>query len=128
MFTGGVRLLLEAVQNIDRFLKLGDVHHPEPAIVEIDDDFLRSSTHIVERLPAIRFQSDLNLSKLAPRLSTSIRSENVIILDRQGSNAGGPTYVPSATPPVGLDPTVSTEVSMDRGIGDQEIRIEDIPF
>jgi hypothetical protein len=29
---------LEAVKHIDRFRKFGHVHHPEPAIVEIDDE------------------------------------------------------------------------------------------
>ena len=59
---------------------------------------------------------------------TEIVAENVIILDRQGSATGGQTYVPTTSAPAGLDPVTSSEVSMDRGIGDQEIRIEDIPF
>ncbi|MCC7357531.1 single-stranded DNA-binding protein [Candidatus Uhrbacteria bacterium] len=59
---------------------------------------------------------------------TEIVAENVIILDRQGSGSG-PNYVPTSTASsIGLDTMSSTNASIDRGIGDQEIRIEDIPF
>ena len=61
---------------------------------------------------------------------TEIVAENVIILDRQGSTGTAPTYAPlSSTPPVGIDAASSSDTPpLDRGIGDQEIRIEDIPF
>ena len=34
----GLRLLLEAVQHVNRFLELGDVHHPEDALGIADAD------------------------------------------------------------------------------------------
>lgn len=57
---------------------------------------------------------------------TEIVAESIIILDRPpaGSAAAGastPTYTQPA-------PAASNEPAMDKGMGDQEIRLEDIPF
>ncbi len=53
---------------------------------------------------------------------TEIVAENMIMLDRgTGAPGAGPSYTPT---PNGSTP----EPVMDKGIGDQEIRIEDIPF
>lgn len=56
------------------------------------------------------------------RNRTEIIAENMIMLDR------GPTTgsAPSSRPP--SEPTVTPTPSLDKGVGDQEIRIEDIPF
>ncbi len=57
------------------------------------------------------------------RRRTEIVAENVIMLDRPqggGSGSGQPSYVPASS----SAPSQSTESSM----GDQEIRVEDIPF
>lgn len=62
---------------------------------------------------------------------TEIVAENVIILDRQGGNASGGTqnYVPTTTSSAPSFEAPSSDTGpLDRGIGDQEIRIEDIPF
>lgn len=63
----------------------------------------------------------------AKKSRTEIVAENMIMLDRApaGGQTGavaagqGPSYVPTPSP----EPP-----AMDKGIGDQEIRIEDIPF
>lgn len=68
----------------------------------------------------------------AKRRTTEIILENMIMLDRGGSMGGGsaanmpmePTLeaIPSPAGPSSASP------AMDKGMGDQEIRIEDIPF
>ncbi len=61
----------------------------------------------------------------AKKTRTEIIADNMIMLDRApagGSPAQSPSYVP--TPPS----APSTEPAVDKGIGGQEIRIEDIPF
>lgn len=64
------------------------------------------------------------------RQRTEIVAENMIMLDRGsaspvGSNpSAGPTVVPvmpSSVPPAAVS-------ALDKGLGDQEIRVEDIPF
>ncbi len=59
------------------------------------------------------------------RRTTEIVADNMIMLDRAGAPAPGgpaPTGIPSPAAPAQSEPTI------DKGIGDQEIRIEDIPF
>ena len=54
------------------------------------------------------------------RQRTEIVAESMIMLERGGGPAGA--GVPS------IEPTSSPMPTMDQGIGDQEIRVEDIPF
>lgn len=56
------------------------------------------------------------------RSRTEIVAENMIMLDR----AGAPGSAPRSNEPT-VTPT-SPSPSVDKGVGDQEIRIEDIPF
>jgi single-strand DNA-binding protein len=58
----------------------------------------------------------------AKRTRTEIVAENMIMLDRGGAPSAGPR---PSTPTA--EPTV-TEPQVDKGVGDQEIRLEDIPF
>jgi single-strand DNA-binding protein len=61
------------------------------------------------------------------RTRTEIVAENMIMLDRGGAtSAGGSSYQPTSLPPASSSPT--SVPTIDRGVGDQEIRIEDIPF
>lgn len=61
----------------------------------------------------------------AKRTRTEIVAENMIMLDRGGAPmSGSPSYSPMPSSPTA--PTSTPEV--DHGVGDQEIRIEDIPF
>ena len=57
------------------------------------------------------------------RMRTEIVADNMIMLDRGGapSNNTGYTPAPAASAP-------ASTPAIDRGVGDQEIRIEDIPF
>ncbi|MBI5654225.1 single-stranded DNA-binding protein [Candidatus Uhrbacteria bacterium] len=55
----------------------------------------------------------------AKKQRTEIVAENMIILDRAG--AGG-------APAAGQPPAPSSPSKIDQGVGDQEIRVEDIPF
>lgn len=62
----------------------------------------------------------------AKRNRTEIVAENMIILDRKdGSSA---PRVVSATPAPTVTPSTSQAPAIDKGMGDQEIRLEDIPF
>ena len=58
------------------------------------------------------------------RMRTEIVAENMIMLDRGGAPSGGSSY--ASNTPAASAPTSSPVI--DRGVGDQEIRIEDIPF
>lgn len=65
------------------------------------------------------------------RSRTEITAENVILLDRPGANAGAGATAPSAgspEPSIVPIPTSPQDGGMDKGVGEQEIRIEDIPF
>lgn len=55
----------------------------------------------------------------AKKQRTEIVAENMIILDR----AGG-----AAAAPAGQTPAPASPSKIDQGVGDQEIRVEDIPF
>jgi hypothetical protein len=81
MLTGCVRFLPEAMQHINGLREFGQVHHPEPAIIKVDNDFSGPRANIIERLPAIRFQARLHLAKLMARFPAGVRSEDVIVLD-----------------------------------------------
>lgn len=60
------------------------------------------------------------------RTRTEIVAENMIMLDRGGSpSSGGPTYSPTSSPSSANNASSS---NIDRGVGEEEIRIEDIPF
>ncbi len=64
----------------------------------------------------------------AKKRSTEIVLDNMIMLDRGGSPSGNvPSTSPSPLEPT-LDPLPPSGDSLDKGMGDQEIRIEDIPF
>lgn len=69
----------------------------------------------------------------AKRNRTEIVAENMIILDR--APQGGQPVTRSPQPVTGGEPTVepiaspsSAPPAMDKGMGEQEIRVEDIPF
>lgn len=55
------------------------------------------------------------------RQRTEIVAENMIILDKAGQSASAPILEPTLSTPV-------NDTSIDAGVGDQEIRVEDIPF
>ena len=57
---------------------------------------------------------------------TEIVAENMIMLDRGGQPGGAQAYTPSTPSPQPQSQPSSSPV--DHGVGDQEIRIEDIPF
>lgn len=60
------------------------------------------------------------------RRTTEIVAENLILLDRATGTPGGAPRSPNEPT---LDPVPAAEGDVvDRGIGDQEIRVEDIPF
>jgi single-strand DNA-binding protein len=61
----------------------------------------------------------------AKRTRTEIVAENMIMLDRGGAPGAGPR--PSSSSPA-PEPTTVAEPQVDKGVGDQEIRLEDIPF
>jgi hypothetical protein len=52
------------VQDIYGFLELGDVHHPIDAAGLPNADFLGAGPDIIERLPVIRVQTNLDLTQL----------------------------------------------------------------
>jgi single-strand DNA-binding protein len=58
------------------------------------------------------------------RTRTEIVAENMIMLDRGGApssgSMSGSNYTPTSAP--------ASSPAIDKGVGDQEIRIEDIPF
>jgi single-strand DNA-binding protein len=57
----------------------------------------------------------------AKKQRTEIVAESVIILDRPGASAGGSSgYAPK--------PDTPAPEAIDKGVGEEEIRIEDIPF
>lgn len=61
----------------------------------------------------------------AKKMRTEIVAENMIMLDRGGAPGSSPTYTPTNN----AAPQASTPSStVDHGVGEQEIRIEDIPF
>ncbi len=65
------------------------------------------------------------------RSRTEITAENVILLDRPGTSTGVGAPAPSAgslEPSIVPIPTSPQDGGMDKGVGEQEIRIEDIPF
>lgn len=70
------------------------------------------------------------------RTRTEIVAENMIMLDRGGSNDGAPR-MPSSAPTSSMNsgsssgpalPQSAVNDPIDRSVSDQEIRIEDIPF
>ena len=68
----------------------------------------------------------------AKRRTTEIVAENMIMLDRGGAPGAAPLNSAPAAPQMRA-PTPQTPMSpaadmLDRGVGEQEIRIEDIPF
>lgn len=64
----------------------------------------------------------------AKKMRTEIVADNMIMLDRGGApGSSSPTYTPAVPPASSLQPPASSP-PIDHGVGDQEIRIEDIPF
>lgn len=69
------------------------------------------------------------------RRTTEIVADNMILLDRPGSTQGEASSAPASSS-VPTEPTLSpiaapataATTALDKGIGDQEIRVEDIPF
>ncbi len=62
----------------------------------------------------------------AKRTKTEIVADNMIMLDR--SSGGGSQPAVGGVAPAGISAEPTTVPTIDRGMGDQEIRIEDIPF
>jgi single-strand DNA-binding protein len=63
----------------------------------------------------------------AKRNRTEIVAENMIMLDRKDPNA--PSASRPAAPAMPADSSAQAQANViDRGVGDQEIRLEDIPF
>ncbi len=67
------------------------------------------------------------------RNRTEIVAENMIMLDRKEPGAaprpvGAAPVAPSAMPPAADASAQAQANAIDRGVGDQEIRLEDIPF
>jgi single-strand DNA-binding protein len=64
----------------------------------------------------------------AKRNRTEIVADNMIMLDRK--DAGAPSSAPRAPsmPAPSSDAAAPAAQALDRGVGDQEIRLEDIPF
>jgi single-strand DNA-binding protein len=61
------------------------------------------------------------------RQRTEIIAENMIMLDKAPAGGGAP-FVPSS-PASNAKPIVESDAgAVDQGVGDQEIRVEDIPF
>ena len=56
------------MQDVDCFLKLGDVHYAINAARVSDTNLPRTGTHIVERLPVGRIKPGLDLPQLEARL------------------------------------------------------------
>src|SRR6266852_1045934 len=67
-------LLLEAMQDVDGFLELGDVHHVVNTTCLPDPNLPRARTHVVERLPVSRLKSGLDHSLRANVWCQSILS------------------------------------------------------
>ena len=63
----------------------------------------------------------------AKRTRTEIIAENMIMLDRAPAGGGGSAHPATPNEPT-IVPTPGPGVTLDKGIGDQEIRVEDIPF
>ncbi|PIP60703.1 single-stranded DNA-binding protein [Candidatus Uhrbacteria bacterium CG22_combo_CG10-13_8_21_14_all_47_17] len=63
------------------------------------------------------------------RNRTEIVADNMILLDRPGSGpVGGPSVPGSNTDMSSTSSDASSSSEVDPGVGDQEIRLEDIPF
>lgn len=60
------------------------------------------------------------------RQRTEIVAENMIMLDRAGQAGGGASVM--AENNGSFSPPESSEPTIDQGMGDQEIKVEDIPF
>lgn len=54
LLAGGLGLFLEAVQDVYRIIKFGDVHHTIGAACIFDAYFSRASADAVKRLPVVR--------------------------------------------------------------------------
>jgi hypothetical protein len=67
--------LLEAMQDVHRFLKLDDVHHSEGTTRIPNADFPSTNTYVIEGLPVIGLHASLNLGQLEAGLSASIVGE-----------------------------------------------------
>ncbi len=63
----------------------------------------------------------------AKRSRTEIVAENMIMLSRDGAPGSAPRSNEPTISPISSTPGGSTP-TLDKGVGDQEIRIEDIPF
>ncbi|MGF6903402.1 hypothetical protein P3T22_004688 [Paraburkholderia sp. GAS348] len=59
-----LRFLLKAMQNVQRFHKLGDIHHAVNAVSLSDANFACSSADRIKRLLVVGVKSCLNLAKL----------------------------------------------------------------
>ena len=72
---GCLRLLLETVQDVHGFLEFGDVHHPENAVGIANADFPRSCAHVIEWLPVVRFQANLDFTELESGIPARLLGE-----------------------------------------------------
>src|ERR1019366_5988438 len=72
---GHLSLLLEAMQDVDGFLELGDVHHAVNTACLPDPDLPRARTYLGERLPVVRLKPGLDLPQLEARFLPGISWE-----------------------------------------------------
>ena len=79
MLAGGVGLFLKAVQHVDCICKLGHVHHPVPAVLQINDDLFGAAAHFVKWLPVIWLQPKLHLTELPARLALGLYAEQAVV-------------------------------------------------
>src|SRR5690349_12047796 len=81
MPAGSLRLLVEAVQHINGFDKLGDVHHAKSALLFGDANFARARADDIKRLPVVRIEPRLHLGELKASLAARfIREREQIVV------------------------------------------------
>ena len=82
-------MLLEAVQNIDGFFELGDVHDPKPAVGACNANLASAGTDLGERLPVGWYEAALNEPEFAARLPTRIVRKRLEVIKRCSAPVNG---------------------------------------
>jgi hypothetical protein len=72
---GDLSLLLEAMQDVNGFLELGDVHHAVNTACLPNPNLPRARTYLVERLPVGRLKPGLDLPQLEARFLPGVFGE-----------------------------------------------------